>query len=59
VIRNLHDLFAKAVTSPDVQTKLAAQGIVVGASTPAELVARIKSDTAKFTPIIKASGAAK
>ena len=59
VIRNLHDLFAKAVASSDVQAKLAAQGIVVGASTPAELVARIKSDTAKFTPIIKASGAAK
>jgi len=59
VIRNLHDLFAKAVASSDVQAKLAAQGIVVGASTPAELTARIKSDTAKFTPIIKASGAAK
>jgi len=59
VIRNLHDLFAKAVASSDVRAKLAAQGIVVGASTPAELVARIKSDTAKFTPIIKASGAAK
>jgi len=59
VIRNLHDLFAKAVASPDVKAKLAAQGIVVGASRPAELTARIKSDTAKFTPIIKASGAAK
>jgi len=59
VIRNLHDLFAKAAASPDVKAKLAAQGIVVGASTPAELVARIKSDTAKFTPIIKASGTAK
>jgi len=59
VIRNLHDLFAKAVASPDVKAQLAAQGIVVGASTPAQLVARIKSDTAKFTPIIKGSGAAK
>ena len=59
MIKNLHDLFAKAVASSDVRAKLAAQGIVVGASTPAELVARIKSDTAKFTPIIKASGAAK
>jgi tripartite-type tricarboxylate transporter receptor subunit TctC len=59
VIRNLHDLFAKAVAAPDVKAKLAAQGISVGASTPAELVARIKADTAKFAPIIKASGARK
>jgi tripartite-type tricarboxylate transporter receptor subunit TctC len=58
-IRNLHALFARAVASPDVRDKLAAQGITVGACTPAELAARIKADTAKFTPIIKASGAAK
>ena len=44
-------------TLPDVKAKLESQGIMVGASAPAELVARIKADTAKFTPIIKASGA--
>ena len=59
MIRNLHDLFAKAVASPDVKAKLAAQGIIVGASTPEALAARIKADTAKFAPLIKASGAAK
>jgi len=58
-IKSLHELFAKAVASPDVRDKLASQGIHVGASTPAELTARIKSDTAKFAPLIKASGAAK
>src|SRR5262245_12063022 len=59
VIRSLHDIFAKAVAAPDVKDKLAAQGISVGASMPAELVARIKSNTAKFGPIVKASGAKK
>jgi tripartite-type tricarboxylate transporter receptor subunit TctC len=59
VIKSLHAMFAKAVTAPDVRDKLAVQGISVGTTTPAELVARIKADTAKFAPIIKASGAAK
>ena len=58
-IKNLHELFAKAVASPDVRDKLAAQGISVSASTPAEFAQRIKADTAKFGPLIKASGAAK
>jgi tripartite-type tricarboxylate transporter receptor subunit TctC len=58
-IKNLHAMFSKAVAAPDVRAKLAAHGISVGASTPAELLARIKSDTAKFAPIIKASGTAK
>jgi tripartite-type tricarboxylate transporter receptor subunit TctC len=58
-VRNLHDLFSKAVMSPEVRDKLAAQGIAVEASTPEQFAARIKADTAKFGPIIKASGAAK
>ena len=59
VIKTLHDLFTRAAMSPDVQAKLAAQGISVGTSTPAELTARIKDDTARFAPIIKSSGASK
>ena len=59
MIKSLHEVFAKAATSPDVREKLDAQGISTGASTPAELLARIKADTAKFAPIIKASGTAK
>jgi tripartite-type tricarboxylate transporter receptor subunit TctC len=58
-IKNLHALFAKAVESPDVRDKLAATGISVGSSTPDQLAARIKADTAKFAPLIKASGVAK
>jgi tripartite-type tricarboxylate transporter receptor subunit TctC len=59
VIRNLHEVFAKAAMSADVRDKLGGQGISVGISTPSELAARIKADTEKFAPIIKASGAAK
>jgi tripartite-type tricarboxylate transporter receptor subunit TctC len=58
-IRNLHAMFAKAVAAPDVRDKLAAQGISVGSSTPEELAARIKADTARLAPIIKASGTKK
>jgi tripartite-type tricarboxylate transporter receptor subunit TctC len=59
VIRSLHEIFAKAAMSPDVREKLGGQGISVGSSTPAELAARIKSDTEKFGPLIKASGTTK
>lgn len=58
-IKNLHAMFSKAIAAADVREKLAAQGINVGASTPAELLARIRADTAKFAPIIKASGTTK
>jgi tripartite-type tricarboxylate transporter receptor subunit TctC len=58
-IKTLHEIFAKAVASPDVRSRLAAQGITVGACMPAELAARIKADTAKFAPIVKASSTAR
>ena len=59
VVKGLHELFAKAAASPEVKAKLAAQGISAQSSTPAELAARIKADTAKFGPLVKASGVAK
>ncbi len=59
VLRNLNEMFAKAVASPDVRDKLAGQGIYVESSTPEQFEARIKADTARFGPLIKASGAAK
>ena len=58
-VKRLHEMFAAAATSPDVRDKLAAQGIYVESSTPEEFAARIKADTARFAPLIKASGAAK
>ncbi|MPZ58717.1 MAG: tripartite tricarboxylate transporter substrate binding protein [Rhizobiales bacterium] len=57
VIKNINALFAKALTSKALQDKLGAQGMSIASSTPDELVARIKADTAKFAPLVKASGA--
>ena len=59
VIRSLQEMFARAVAAPDVKAKLDAQGIAVGSSTSAALAARIKADTDKFAPMIRASGAAR
>ena len=55
-VKRLNDLFVKAVQSPDVQEKLAAQGINTESSTPEQFTARIKADTATFAPLIKAAG---
>ncbi len=55
-VKRLNEIFVKAVQSPDVIAKLAAQGITTESSTPEAFAARIKADTAKFTPLIKAAG---
>ena len=59
VIKSLHELFAKAATSPEVRDKLAAQGISVESSTPEQFAARIKADTAQVRAADQGSGAAK
>jgi tripartite-type tricarboxylate transporter receptor subunit TctC len=56
-IKSLNERFVKAAASKALQAKLAAQGVIVGTSTPAEFTARIRSDTARFAPLIRASGA--
>lgn len=58
-VKQLHELFSRAATSPEVRDKMASQGIAVESSLPADFAARIKADTARFAPLIKASGAAK
>jgi tripartite-type tricarboxylate transporter receptor subunit TctC len=55
-VKRLNEMFVKAVQSPDVIAKLAAQGITTESSTPEAFAARIKADTAKFTPLIKGAG---
>ena len=46
----------KALQHPDVQTALARQGLVPLTSTPAELAARIKTETAIWAGVIKDAG---
>jgi tripartite-type tricarboxylate transporter receptor subunit TctC len=55
-VKRLNEMFVKAVQSTEVREKLAAQGITTEFSTPQQFADRIKADTAKFTPLIKASG---
>ena len=56
-LRALRDLFAGAITAPDIVARMSAQGIVVVANTPAEFAALIKADIARMAPVVKASGA--
>jgi tripartite-type tricarboxylate transporter receptor subunit TctC len=56
IIDRLHGEVAKAVKSTDVRKKLDEQGIVTIGSTPAELAAVIKSDTAYWAKLINAIG---
>jgi tripartite-type tricarboxylate transporter receptor subunit TctC len=58
-IGHLNAAFTKAMASKPLQAKLAAQGVFLIPSSPPEFAARIKSDTAKFAPLIRASGAGK
>lgn len=57
VIKSLHETFTRALRSKELIAKLDAAGINLVSSTPEEFTARIKSEIAIFTPIIKASGA--
>jgi tripartite-type tricarboxylate transporter receptor subunit TctC len=59
IVSSLHQRFTKAMTSKTLQAKLAAQGVFLISSTPEAFVARIKSDTEKFGPLIRSSNAGK
>ena len=52
-IRALNAMFVKAAHDPSVVDRLAAQGIGVMTSTPAEFAALIKADTERVTPLVR------
>ncbi len=56
VIRRLHGESLKVVAMPDVQQALSRQGLEPETSTPQELAARIKSETATWAQVIKEAG---
>ena len=56
VVRRLRDEALKVVALPDVQQALSRQGLEVETSTPQELAARIKSETATWAQVIKDAG---
>jgi tripartite-type tricarboxylate transporter receptor subunit TctC len=57
IIAKLHDAGVAAVNDPMVKAKLAESSAVVVGSTPEELAAHVKSELAKWLPIVKDSGA--
>ena len=56
-VRKLHDDIVRVVRSPDAMKTLEAATIDVVANTPEEFAEYIKSETAKWAQVVKASGA--
>jgi tripartite-type tricarboxylate transporter receptor subunit TctC len=57
VVKKLHDEIVKAVASPDVKEKLAAQGGDPFPMTPEKFGALVKQDLSRWEKIVKDSGA--
>ncbi len=57
VVTRLHGEFAKALALPDVKQRLENLGYQIVASTPDEFAAYIKTEIAKWSKVVKASGA--
>jgi len=53
VIVRLHDEIAKALAEPDVREKLAGLGADPVGNTPDELASMIRSETIKWSKIVK------
>ncbi len=56
VVRRLRDEAIKVIAIPDVQQALSRQGLEPETSTPQELAARIRSETATWAQVIKEAG---
>ncbi len=56
IVRRLRDESLKVIAMPEVQQSLSRQGLEPETSTPQELAARIKSETATWAQVIKEAG---
>ena len=56
IVRRLRDESLKVVAMPEVQQSLSRQGMEAETSTPQELAARIKSESATWAQVIKEAG---
>jgi tripartite-type tricarboxylate transporter receptor subunit TctC len=56
VVEKLHAEIVKAMRSPEVLSRLTAEGAQVVASTPQEYAARIRTDIDKWAKVIKQAG---
>lgn len=57
VVKRLHGVYADALNSPQIQTRLAAMGSDAKPNTPQEFSAMVKEEMDKYEEIVKASGA--
>jgi len=57
VVARLHDEFVKALSAPEVRSRMLELGAEPVGSTPQQFAAYIESEAAKYARIIKASGA--
>jgi tripartite-type tricarboxylate transporter receptor subunit TctC len=57
LITRYSDALAKVMSQPDLRAKLEKEGFEPGTSTPEQLGAYIRSETERWGPVIKASGA--
>lgn len=56
VVGKLHDEAVRVLRLPEITERLAAQGVDVVASSPAEFAAFIKQDVAKYAKLVKTAG---
>lgn len=56
VVARINAEFNRVLRLPAIRDKLAAQGIDVAGGTPEEFAARMRTDLAAYTRVIKATG---
>ena len=57
IVARLHQVLVSAIHAPDMQEKLAAQGLEPVGNTPQQFSAVIRSEISKWAKVVKASGA--
>lgn len=56
IVNRLYAVFSKILLAPDIRERLAADGAEVVANTPDEFLAQLKSELARWGPLIRESG---
>ena len=55
-MRQINAAINKALAAPELRERFAKLGLEPSGGTPADLAARMAQDTARWAPIVKASG---
>jgi tripartite-type tricarboxylate transporter receptor subunit TctC len=57
IVERLHAAMVKSLAAPDIRESFAAQSVEISGNTPEEFDAVIRADIAKWSKVVKASGA--